>query len=42
MAAVALLPSRMDQSDYTIAEQELQDHVLDIYGTRDINDDMFR
>ncbi|XP_070210551.1 uncharacterized protein C10orf67, mitochondrial-like isoform X4 [Littorina saxatilis] len=42
MAAVALLPSRMDQSDYTIAEQELQDHVLDIYGTRDSDDDMFR
>ncbi|KAL8615739.1 hypothetical protein ACOMHN_007492 [Nucella lapillus] len=42
MAATALHPSRMDQSDYTVAEQQLQDHILDIYGRRDSEDDMFR
>ena len=42
MAALSLLPSTMDQNDYTVAEQELQDHILDIYGNRDNEDDMFR
>ena len=32
----------MDQNDYTVAEQELQDHILDIYGSRDNEEDMFR
>ena len=42
MAALSLLPSTMDQNDYTVAEQELQDHSLDIYGSRDNEEDMFR
>jgi hypothetical protein len=42
MAALALLPASLDQNDYTLAEQELQDHVLDVYGTRDNEVDMFR
>ncbi|XP_076464127.1 uncharacterized protein LOC143296192 isoform X2 [Babylonia areolata] len=42
MAAMAILPSTMDQNDYAVAEQELQDHILDVYGTRDNEEDMFR
>ena len=42
MAAKALMLSSIDQSDYALAEQELQDHILDVYGTRDQDEDLFR
>ncbi|KAK7483245.1 hypothetical protein BaRGS_00025538 [Batillaria attramentaria] len=39
MAAVDLPAA---QSDYAYAEQELQNHILEVYGTNNNSDDMFR
>ncbi|XP_025096569.1 uncharacterized protein C10orf67, mitochondrial-like isoform X2 [Pomacea canaliculata] len=39
---MAARSTKMEMREYSVAEQELQDHILQIYGTRDNDDDMFR